>query len=585
MPRTFLHCISLTVLSLLFFRCANPVSPEGGPRDVIPPQVVNSFPDNHCINFDRKEIRITFDEFIQLKDQNNQVVISPPQKITPDFKVKGKTLITELEDTLLPNTTYSINFGDAILDITEGNAAKNFRFVFSTGSYIDSLTVKGKVISAFDASPQKDVLALLYGDTNDTIPVDSLPFHSQALYQAKTDETGSFDLENIRSGRLLLFALKDQNSNGIFDLPTEKVAFCDSLIIGYYLAPIHVDTAKPDTSLKTLTEQKDTLVKEAEHQSIYSLRLFEEIDSTQRVLRAYYVQQDQVAVIFRYPVSDPVFRPLNFTPDPGWMMEERSSANDSVFLWLKPGSLDSLILEISDRNRVIDTAKIPLKEHAKKTRKDKQGLEIVRRVLLSSKAGRDGKLNQFRSDPRVTFSYPIGRSDLSRILLVTEKDTVHPVSVFADSIQRILVIKHKWMEDKMYRIILPDSVFFSIHDLTNDSMFIIFRTELLRNLGSIKLTIRDSTAKPGRIIQLLNEKENILEQKFIEGDGKVSFDYLNPGKYKIKCIIDRNNNRRWDTGKYREKIQPEEVYYFPNLIEVRANWDVEEIWNPEKRNP
>ncbi len=571
-------------LAILLIRCANPVTPDGGIKDVKPPTVVSSFPENHCINFQKKELRILFNEFIQLKDQNSQVTISPPPKNNPDIKVKGKTLVINLADSLLRNSTYSINFGNSIEDITENNILKNFRFVFSTGSYLDSLSIKGRVINAFNNTPQKDILAMLYSKDNDTIPVDSLPFHFKPSYLTRTDENGSFIFENVRNTPLLLFAIKDQNGNAIFDLPNEKIAFFDTLIYGTYLPEHAYDTAKQDSLIKKSNPaQKDSLTTSPDNIPFYALRLFEEIDSVEIIQKVFLAQKDQVAILFRFPIHDPYFRPLNFIPDPDWATKEISAGKDTVYLWLKSNSLDSLTMEISDKHKIIDTVRISLLDKTIKKKKDKKEQESVQRVFLSSKI-RDGRLNHFRNNPQVIFSYPILRFDFSRILLVYDKDTVHPTSVFADSVKRTLILKYKWIEDKKYKLIFPDSTFFSMNNLTNDSLVVAFKTQMLRDYGSVKINLKDGDATQNNIIQLLDEKENVIEQQFLQGSGKVHFEYLSPGKYKIKCIHDRNRNGRWDTGHYRTKLQPEEVYYFPDVIEVRANWDVEELWNVEKSN-
>jgi len=585
------HCMSILrffsrftclLIVLLLVRCANPVSPEGGLKDTKPPVVVTSFPDNYCINYKEKNIRIVFNEFIQLKDQYTQINVSPPAKTIPDVKVKGKTLSISLADSLLSNTTYSINFGKSIQDLREGNVLKDFKFVFSTGSYLDSLSIRGKVINAFDDAPQKDITAMLYTRTTDTIPIDSMPFHLKPSYIAKTDESGSFIFENVKSGPLLLFAIMDKNGNDIFDLPNEKIAFCDSLIHGTYVVPPKVDTAKKDTlQKKDVPTIKDTIKSIVSEAPSYTLRLFEETDSVQKINRAFLAQKDEVTLYFRFPAHEPRFRPLNFSADQAWSLTEMNPGKDTVNFWLKPGIADSLIMEVTDNKKVIDTLRISLLDKTAKRKKDKKETDAVRRVFLSSNV-RDGNLNMFRKNPQLTFSYPIRNANFRRILLTCNKDTIHPVCVFTDSLKRRLMIKTKWIEDKNYHLIFPDSTFYTYNGLTNDSVILIFKTQMLRDFGSILITMKMDDPDRKNLVQLLDEKENVLEQQVIIGPGKIHYEYLSPGKYKVKCIYDRNRNGRWDTGHYRTKLQPEEVFYFPSVIEVRANWDIEEIWNVDK---
>ena len=180
------------LLTLIYFHCANPVSPQGGPRDNKPPEVIACTPENLTVNFVSKEIRISFDEFVELKSSGTDIVISPPLQENADYKIRKKSLIVELPDTLLPNTTYIISFDKAIADITEGNELSGFRYIFSTGGFIDSLMISGQVTNAFDNEPSPDVFALLYTDSNDTIPFDSLPYKVKPLYISRTDDRGSF---------------------------------------------------------------------------------------------------------------------------------------------------------------------------------------------------------------------------------------------------------------------------------------------------------------------------------------------------------------------------------------------------------
>jgi hypothetical protein len=582
--RAISRYLLLAFLSWLIVRCANPVSPEGGPKDVKPPVVVASFPENLCLNFKNDEIKITFNEFIQLKDQYNQVLISPPLSKSPDLRIKGKSLVIAFADTLLPNTTYSIDFGNAIADLNEYNVLKNFRFVFSTGSFLDSLQVKERVISAFDDTPQKDIQVLLYAKHSDTLALDSMPLHVKPSYLVKSDENGMFHFENVRSGDLLLFAIKDQNGNGFFDLPNEKIAFMDTLVSGIWMQ----EEKKVATAIDTLTIKQDTLHRDtisvtSSMVPLYTLRLFEETDSVQKVLKSTIVQKDEIGVFFRFPTSDVQFRQLrNSVPD-DWAVKELTPARDTAFLWMKSNTYDSLFIEVADNHKVIDTIRLSLLEKGSKKKKEKKGEEQVQRIFLASNF-RVGKLNQYRRNPQVTFSYPLRRADLSRILLISDKDTTHPLCRFSDSTHRILTFPNKWKEEHKYRFIFPDSIFYSLNGLTNDSVFMSFSTSSQRDFGSITINLTAIDTSQGNILQLLSEKENVIEQRIIRQTGKVHFENLPPGKYKFKCIFDRNRNGRWDTGCYRKKLQPEEVTYFPKVIELRSNWDIEEDWNTERKD-
>ena len=575
--RVIFRSIMLISVVLILNRCANPVSPQGGPKDIAPPQMISSSPENFSTYVSDNEIRLNFNEFIQLKDQAKQIYISPPATNIPDFKVKGKSLLISFNDTLLPLQTYTINFGNSVCDITEGNPSKDLRFVFSTGPYIDSLSLEGRVISGFDNTPQKEVLAMIYSNSNDTLPVDSLPLYFKPSYQSVTDEDGNFILQNIRSDHFLLFALKDQNSNGIFDMPNEKIAFIDSLVRGTYQPEISYTISHDSVGDSSTVVLRDSLdVSMVKHQ-FYTLKLFEESDSIQKIKKSNLQKKGLVLISFRFPTSEPLFRPLNISSDSLQLIKEINQKKDTVFLWFSEVSTDSLIMEVSDKGVSIDTIMISLIEKSKRRKKDSDAAEVPEKLVLSANI-RNETLNQFRNNPTVTFSYPVSRANLSRLILVRDNDTIPVPSEFIDSVKRTLVIKYPWKEDKKYRIIIPDSVFFSRNGMTNDTLQVGFRTRVINEFGSVKMIINGVDSLQKYIIQLITDKESIIEEKMITGSGKTDFAFLKPGKYRLKCIIDRNKNGKWDTGNFRKKIQPEDVEYFPRTIEIRANWDIEETW-------
>jgi hypothetical protein len=568
---------------LLVSRCANPVAPEGGKKDVTPPVVVSCNPPANTINFYEKNIRITFDEFLQLKDQSTQVNISPPLLPHTDIKLRGKSILVTLADTLKPNTTYSINFGDAITDLTENNILHGYAYIFSTGTYIDSLSLSGKIVNAFDLSPQKEVYAMLYINENDTLPLDSLPLHVPPYYMTKTRENGEFSFRNLRNVPYLLFGLKDMNGNFIANLPTEKIAFYDSLVKGIYIKPEAPDTLKKDSLKNEKVVAHDTVPKKDSASQkrfsgpSYTLNLFQESDSVQKILKADLVNEDQVTIVFRFPVVKPEFIPLNFSPSQDWMIPEFNKTSDSVFLWLNKTGKDSLYLRILDRNQTIDTARIDLRKKDSKKKKSEKGEPLVPKLNLTTNVP-DNRLNQFVKNPVITFSYPLSGYDLSRILLVDGKDTVKPKAAFVDSTNRKLQVTFKWKEDHLYRLIIPDSIFRSINGRSQDTTVATFKTYSLRDLGSLQVDVSLKDPSCNYIIQLMNEKEKVFDQKSLSASGKIKFEYLFPGKYKVKAIVDRNRNGRWDTGNYSIKLEPETVKYFPKIIEIRANWDVDEVW-------
>jgi hypothetical protein len=591
----FLLC--LLAAAILFNRCAHPVSPEGGPKDVTPPKVLGCDPPNFSTNFQSSSIRIAFREFIALKNPLSEIFISPPLAKAPDPRLRGKDLLVKLQDTLRGNTTYSISFGQAIADLTEGNQLRDFTYVFSTGDYIDSLSLKGRVISAFNHQPLKNVFVTLYLNNNDTLPFDSLPLKTAPYYLTKTDERGDFTLSNLQDAPFKLMAIDDQNGDLIFNQPSEKIAYSDSLVKPYYIEipkPTTADSSKKDTiPVKQVQKIKLTPAQVRITDSIrqadsvktlnakypsFELMLFEETDSIQRIAKSAVPRDGMIVLTFKYPIKNAEFTALNVTDSlPAAYLRENSPRQDSVTLWLSGSHADTLRLKVSDKGRILDTLNIDLQKKVKKKKDDNP--EPPERLAFTTNGGGGSGFNQYRSEFTITFSYPLEKWDFGRILLVDGKDTLHPQCKFADSIKRRVVVGHKWKEEKPYKLLIPDSVFFGINNLTHDSLRIEIKTKAPKEFGNLVLTFNPK--KAGQyIVQILNEKEtSVIEEQIATDSTKLNFNNMLPGKFKIKAILDKNLNRHWDTGNYRKNLQPEKVFYLSKTLEIRANWDIEETWD------
>jgi len=596
----------LVSLCFLFIRCANMVAPEGGPKDTKPPVAIKFDPPDFSTNFKDNSIKIDFDEFLVLKNQATEVNISPPLKTIPDIKLRGKSILIKLDDTLATNTTYTIDFGKSISDYTENNPLTEFSYVFSTGPFIDSLSLRGTVVNAFDLVPQKDVFALLYIDRYDTIAFDSLPVKVKPYYLTKTNEKGEFLFHNLKSSPMKLTALADQNGNLIFDQSSEKVAFCDSLVHPVYDLTAKKNSAKKDSLKKDSTNKsvlapgqspgvagnltgeakdsakkdstkKDSLVKHTSLPNNY-LFLFDDIDSIQRIQKSMVLKKGLVLLVFRFPVKSLRIKPLNCDTSQPWTLTEYFPRKDSLYLWLTDPLKDSLILQVCQNNKVLDTLKLELLSQEKKAAAQKKDqAKIFLGVGNNTSAA---SLNQFTGNLILTFSYPLSKADLNLVMLIQEKDTLKPKVYFTDSLKRFLSIETKWKEDKNYSVFVRDSAFIAINGLANDSLRLKFKTRQLRDFGNLILDVDISKRAGNYVIQLLTERDALLSEKVITHSGKVKFEYLTPGKFKVKAIYDRNHNGRWDTGNFRMKIQAEEVYFLQKIIEIRANWDVEEAWAP-----
>jgi len=535
---------------LLFGACANIVTPTGGPSDVTAPKVLKTTPPNNSKEFKETSFKIDFDEFVVIKDAATQVVVSPFMKEAPELKVRGKSVIVDFKDTLKPNTTYSIAFGKAITDLNAGNILADYRFTFSTGNIIDSLTLKGIIKNAFTQKVEPGVIVMLYDKNYDSIPYKETPF-----YISKTDETGAFKFSSTKGGKFKLFAIKDANGDFLFSDPEEKIAFSDSLI-----TPQPTDTAKADSLRKN---------------KVYNLYLFGELPAKQRLLKASSGKYGRVVLIFRKPVEELLLKPLNANVPESWYMKDVNKTKDTITLWLKDPDKDSLILQISDKNEILDTAELSLtKKSAKQTRGKGEDLT---NVVIQASASNNGVFDYYKPF-LIQSGIPIASSKFHQIMLTENKDTVKASFNYNDSINKKILVNYKWKEDAAYSLLVPAATFTDIFGTSNDTLKIKFRTTSLSDYGNIKLTLKSTDLNCSLIVQLLNENDAVMQEKFCSVNDVLNFTYVTPGNYRIKVICDENQNNKWDTGDYMKKLQPEKVFVYPSIAIVKSNWDTDLEW-------
>lgn len=561
LQRYFQQTLKLLIpVSIILFAvaCATIVSPTGGPKDVTPPKLIASQPGNFSTNFKGNKLILTFDEYIALRTPEKYLLISPPMSKVPELKLKGHSVVIKLDDSLRNNTTYNFYFGDAIVDITEGNPNKNFNFAFSTGSEIDSLSMSGIVTDAFTRLPVKDALVMLYTDFADSIPIKQIP-----VYVSRTAENGSYRLSSLASGKYRAVALVDKNSDYLYNLPNELIGFSSDSVKPFYGA---VNPA--DTSIK-LTE--------ADRRKMVDIDLFPEPDSTQRTLKSVIAAKNKLMIAFRYPVPVPGFRTLNMPDSVPWALQEWNHTNDTLNAWLlnKP---DTLKLEVSNHGIVFDTIRIAT---ALKTTGRTRGPETADRLKYTTTAG--NRLLGYNKPLVISFANPVKEYDPKALLLTirTKKDTTSlvPEAGFTDSIQRHLLIKHKWNSTDNYDLYIPKGTFTDIYHDSCDSTHVVFQVKPPEDYGSFALTINRSGTDYPVIIQLLTDKGQVVDQRIITKEKRVDFGILPPAKYGLKAIMDVNGNGRWDTGVFLKKIQPEKVLIHPKTFDVKSNWELEENWD------
>lgn len=553
---------TLALITLVVYSCAITQAPGGGPKDTKPPMFTAADPANNSVNFSGKKITLTFSEYVKLKNLDKFLLISPPLNQLPDIREGGKTLTIRIKDTLRANTTYKFYMGDAIVDITEGNPLRNFSYAFSTGTVIDSLSLSGKVTNAFTLEPQKDLFVLLYSKTE-----DSVPYLERPVYVTRTYDNGNFVFTNLASGKYRLLALKDVNGDYVYSPGAEDIAFADSLA-----EPEYSEISAPDSLGKvTLTGGENRPVE---------LMLFNEPDSTQRLLKGGMAGKNQFQFTYRYPLKNLDIKPLNDDSTRNWCIKEFSAKNDTIRGWLIPPVTDTLRLRVVADNNRVDTLIFATEIKSKENTRNKN---VPERSNLTFTASTSGSRYLELNRPFIfTASMPVASLDSSmiRIINTTSHDTLKPLLVQAlDSIGRKTMIKHAWVEGADYQVMLPKGTVTDIYGETNDSLTFGFKVRLKEEYGLIRIKLSGNTHPESMIFQLLTEKGVVVaEKQNVKGD-VVLFDYLLPGKYRVKAIVDENHNGRWDTGSLIRRKQPEKAMMHPKVMDVRGNWELEEPWD------
>lgn len=524
MNKTLSSFILLIFLALVFVNCANRGTPEGGPLDEMPPKILNEFPKNYSTNFNGNLIKIYFDEYVKIKDITKQLIISPPMTTQPEITPLGgasKYITIKIFDTLQPNTTYAFNFGNSIVDNNEGNPYPFYRYVFSTGTYIDSLSVKGTIIDALKKQPKTFVNVSLY--EVDSTFTDSIIYKKAPKYITNTlDSLTTFSIDNVKEGTYMLMALKDVNGDNKFQQKTDEIAFYKNFI----------------------TLPTDTL---------YNLKLFkEELDF--KAIRPVLAAIQKIGIGFEGDFSKMKVNVKSEVPAGFDTRITKDKKTDTLYFWFKPKlEVDSLRLNISHPNFDKDfTVKI------RKQKKDSLLME-------GSPTGTIGKEEPFR----ISGNIPFVRFDASKINLI-DKDSVNvSFTTEYDSINNAYSFNFKKTDENTYKMMVLPEAFTDFFDKTNDTLSYSLTTKKASDFGFVRFTLVN--ANYPLIIQLTNEKGEVKFEKYTTKPEIIDFLNVEPSIYFIRVIHDANGNGIYDTGNYLKKLPPERVSHFKE-IEVRADW-------------
>jgi hypothetical protein len=524
--------IPIVFLFLLSFTdCAKKGRPSGGLRDTIAPVILRSAPENFTTNFKNNEIRITFDEFIKLKDISKELIISPPLKYAPIITPLSvsKVLKIKILDTLKNNTTYSFNFGNSIQDNNEGNLFPNYKYVFSTGSYIDSLTLKGTAIDALLPVTDFPTTVALY--QVDQSYKDSLVFLEKPTYITTTiNETNNFELSNLKQGTYQLIALKEQTRNYTFQPKTDKIGFYKDLI-----------TIPTD--------------------SLFELRLFKEVpdfkptrpklESSNRISFGYEGKTDNYQITLLTQMEEDF--QYRIIKQPG---------RDTLNFWFKPKVTKDSLVFVTKNKLQIDTTTVRFRE----LYSDSLRLTAINDRLIS--LGDTLKLKA--NTPLITINS-------EKISVVTKDSLAIDFVAQINTKENAAQIVFDKQEEQLYSITLRNGALTDYLSNINDSVVYRQQVKPIADFASLNLTLDNADEFP-LLIELIDEKFKVVKQTYLEANAPVFFEHINPGKYFIRLIVDQNKNKIWDPGNFLDKLAPERVVYYPSIIELRANWSWSETF-------
>ncbi len=593
----YICCIALAMIG-----CARMGSPDGGWYDDDPPKVVSCIPEDQATNISTKKITILFDEYIKLTDATNKVIVSPPQLEVPDIKATGKKIVVELQDSLVPNTTYTIDFSDAISDNNEGNPMGSYTYSFSTGERIDTFEVSGYVLDASNLEPIKGIMVGLYNDLADSA------FQTKPMLRvSRTDSRGHFVVKGVAPGTYRAYALQDMDGDFRFSQKSE--------MIGYNHLTFEPGS-KPDT--RTDTIWRDSLHIDALVQVPYThflpdditLLAFTHVLTDRFLIKTERVEANKFSMYFSYGNPQlPVIKGLNFDSDSAFVVETNEK-QDTIHYWLRDTALvnlDTLRMEISylmtdsagvlinQTDTIEGLAKVSFEKRQKelKKQKDQWRKDMEKRIKRGENVDtiwREKPLEVKYDAPasmdpdkivRIEMPTPLQHCDTAGVHLYSMID-----SVWYESDCRMVPIPNQirnyqlladWRPGIEYSLEVDSAAFIDIYGKVSDAFKQGIKVKTEDEYGTLKLNIT-GVEDSAMIVQLLNSSGKIVKQVKAQNHA-AEFKFIKPDKYYISAFIDSNGNGIWDTGSYEEDRQAEAVYYYPREIECKAKWDVTQTWN------
>ena len=601
--KKLLYFFTLSSL-LLAVGCARMGSPDGGWYDDDPPRVVSATPADQSTNVTTQKITILFDEFIKLEDPTQNVIVSPPQLEMPEIQAKGKKIVVELKDSLKPNTTYTIDFSDAISDNNEGNPMGNFTYTFSTGEQIDTFEVAGYVIDASNLEPVKGISVGLYNNLADSV------FRKEPLMRvSRTDASGHFVIKGVAPGEYRVYALQDADGDFKFTQKSEMIAFSHQT---------YKPSAGPDIRQDTIW--RDTLhidnILRVPYTHFYPddvvMLAFQEQQTDRYLLKQPdRTDADRIKLFFSYGNEQlPIIKGLNFDADSAFVVEHNAK-KDTITYWLRDTTLintDTLTLSmeylITDSAGVLisqtDTLDVIAKtSYAKRQKERQKEYETWQKEQEKRKKREEPYDSIYPIKPLevrveipksvnpiskvfINIPTPLAKADTSAVHLYSQIDSLWYRAPFdiirLDSVMGHFELLAEWQPGTEYSLEIDSAAFVDIYGLESNPIKQGIQAQSLDEFSSLVFRL-SGVRDTGIVVQLLGTEDKSLRQVRAGNDGEAAFFYLEPGNYYARAFVDRNGNDLWDTGNYDDDQQPEDVYYYSGEIECKAKWDVTKQWN------
>ena len=594
-----------SLLLFLLVSCAKMGQPDGGWYDETPPKVLAASPSERATDVNSKKVNIYFSEFIKLENASEKVVVSPPQIEAPEIKATGKRITVTLQDKLQPNTTYTIDFSDAITDNNEGNPLGNYTYSFSTGDHIDTLEVAGYVLEAENLEPVKGILVGLYSNQNDTA------FEKQPMLRvSRTDSRGRFVIRGIAKGDYRIYALQDMDGNYMYNQKSEKLAFTPEVIMPSWKPDIRQDTLWIDSlHIKDIKQVPYTHFLPDD----VVLNSFTATQTDRFFLKSERKEPNHFTLFFSYGDADlPQIKGLNFNAKDAFITEP-SLNQDTIIYWLRDTALinqDTLRMQMlynmtdSAGNLVPKTdtleilSKVPYAKRLKRQQEEydkwkkkqekakERGKDFETEMPITPLEVRYNVSSQMDPDQNPTFELPtpIAKTDTSKIHLYEKIDSLWYRAKYTFGAEpgkpRSLKLVSTWDPGHEYSLEVDSAAFTDIYGKVSAKYKQGVRIPSMDEYSTLVMTLQNMEGK-NCLLQLLNETDKPVKEVNAKGN-QATFHYVKPGNYYLRLIVDENDNGKWDTGDYETQRQPEAVYYYPKAIECKAKRDVQGTWNPRQ---